>query len=199
MTVNPTPAEITQLEKADLRRRLLKARQAIPEAAWRQKSDRICAHLQQWEVFQQARIVLAYWSFRKEPDLEPLLRTPGYWGLPRCQGRNLTWHYWSSKGQWSLVQGAYGISEPHPQSPQVDVTQVDLICVPAVACDVRGYRLGYGGGYYDRMLSHFPWRKIPTVGIVFEYARLPKVPRAPGDLPLKGICTESGLFLPEGR
>ncbi len=67
--------------------------------------------------------------------------------------------------------------------------------MPAVACDIRGYRLGYGGGYYDRLLSQAEWQTIPTVGVVFEYARLPNLPRDHWDRPLAGVCSESGLFL----
>jgi 5-formyltetrahydrofolate cyclo-ligase len=74
---------------------------------------------------------------------------------------------------------------------------VDLILVPAIACDVQGYRLGYGGGFYDRLLSTPAWRAKPTIGIVFEFARLPQLPVDPWDRPLQGICTESGLFLSE--
>jgi 5-formyltetrahydrofolate cyclo-ligase len=81
----------------------------------------------------------------------------------------------------------------------VDINLVDLILVPAVACDVRGYRLGYGAGYYDRLLSSSPWRAIPTLGVVFEYARLPSLPQDSWDLPLGGVCSESGLFLGDGR
>ena len=192
----PSPTETIQQKKADLRRRLLKARQAIPEALWRQKCDRICHHLRQWDVFQRSRIVLAYCSFRKEPDLSPLFYPPRFWGLPRCEGPAMVWHYWQANSRWPLSKGAYGIVEPHPRSPQVDPAHVDLILVPAVACDVRGYRLGYGGGYYDRMLSQRRWNQIPTVGILFEYARLPSLPHNAWDRPLQGVCTESGLFLP---
>lgn len=193
---SPSPTEQIQQAKAELRQRLVKARHAIPDQLWRQKSDRICAHLQNWVYFQQARVVLLYCSAQKEPDLGPLLAQPRPWGLPRCLPKHqLAWHYWQAQSRWPLRPGKFGILEPAPNSPQVDAALVDLILVPAVACDVRGYRLGYGGGYYDRMLSSGRWAKVPTVGIVFEYARLPEIPKASWDRPLRGVCTESGLFL----
>lgn len=191
----PTPAELNREAKSDLRRRLLKARQNIPAQVWRQKSNQICDHLSRWDYFRRCRVILAYTSFRQEPDLSPLTQHHGYWGLPRCVGKKLFWHLWTPQGHWPLSKGAYGILEPHPESPLVEPSLVDLILVPAVACDVKGYRLGYGAGYYDRMLSQQPWRNVPTVGVVFEYARLPNLPRDVWDRPLRGICSESGLFL----
>jgi 5-formyltetrahydrofolate cyclo-ligase len=187
----PTPDP--QSEKADLRRRLIKARQAIPPHLWRQKSDRICAHLQSWPGFQSARCVLAYWSFRNEPDLSPLMDHRRYWGLPRCHGKHMIWHQW--QGHQFLQPGRFGIAEPVAHAPEIDPALVDLVLVPAVACDVRGYRLGYGGGYYDRMLSKPQWRHKTTIAIVFEYARLPKLPQNIWDRPMQGICTETGLYL----
>ncbi|MEM9809434.1 MAG: 5-formyltetrahydrofolate cyclo-ligase, partial [Cyanobacteria bacterium P01_D01_bin.56] len=114
---------------------------------------------------------------------------------PRCEGKAMFWHRWYAGEPLPLQKGTLGITEPHPTSPGIDPDKVDLILVPAVACDVKGYRLGYGGGYYDRMLSDPRWANKPTIGIVFEYARLPSLPREPWDRPLDGICTESGLFL----
>ncbi|HIK44954.1 MAG TPA: 5-formyltetrahydrofolate cyclo-ligase [Leptolyngbyaceae cyanobacterium M65_K2018_010] len=181
--------------KADLRKRLLKARQSIPAQVWRQKSDRICDHLRAWDYFHHCRVILAYTSFRQEPDLSPLIRHHTHWGLPRCVGKAMHWHYWSPQSQWPLQKGPHGVLEPHPNSPLVDLNQVDLILVPALACDVRGYRLGYGAGFYDRMLSQAQWRQVPAIGIVFEYARLPNLPRDGWDQPMQGICSESGLFL----
>lgn len=190
-----TNSQSIQQKKAALRQRLLKARQAIPPQVWRQKSDRICYHLKALPLFAQARTILAYCSFRQEPDLSPLLQMQRSWGLPRCIDQSIVWHRWYPQGSLPLQTGAYGIWEPHPDSPLVDPATVDLILVPAVACDIKGYRLGYGGGYYDRLLSQPAWIGKPTLGIVFEYARLPKIPKAPWDKRLDGICTESGLYL----
>ncbi len=180
-------------EKSELRQRLLKARQTIPPQVWRQKSDRICTHLHNWSGFQQARTVLAYWSFRNEPDLSPLMDGQRMWGLPRCVGQQLVWHQWL--GPRSLKRGRFGILEPLPQCPEIAPAWVDLILMPAVACDVRGFRLGYGGGFYDRMLSKSDWQRKTAIAVVFEYARLPQVPTEIWDLPVQGICTEKGLYL----
>jgi len=183
------------MDKKSQRRALLKARQSMPERIRREKSVSICQHLQNWPVLQHSRLTLAYCSFNAEPDLSALLVQGKSWGLPRCEGKTLVWHRWFSSSPWALNPGTYGIIEPDPSSPLIDPEQVDLILVPCVACDINGYRLGYGGGFYDRMLSDRTWQNKTTLGIVFEYARLPMVPRDDWDVPLDGICTESGLFL----
>jgi 5-formyltetrahydrofolate cyclo-ligase len=183
--------------KAQLRRSLLKARQSLPTEVWRTKSQRLSTHLQASPWLAEARTVLAYISFRQEPDLSSLFAASAHshhrWGLPRCVGKSLSWHLWAPE-QFPLQSGSYGILEPDPDSPTLKAAEVDLILVPAVACDVRGYRLGYGGGFYDRLLSQPDWAKIPTIGIVFEFARLPRLPIDPWDRPMQAICTEVGLF-----
>lgn len=92
-----------------------------------------------------------------------------------------------------MQTGAYGIFEPKADSTRLQPHDVDLILVPAVACDQSGYRLGYGGGFYDRMLSLPEWAAKPTIGIVFKLADLAELPVDNWDVKLHGICTESGL------
>jgi 5-formyltetrahydrofolate cyclo-ligase len=163
---------------------------------WQAQSDRLCTHLQTATLFTQAKTILAYFSFRQEPNLMPLMNQSSdrIWGFPRCVGKSLVWHVWSPDSL-PLQIGAYGIREPHPDCPTLEADQVDLILVPAVACDRQGYRLGYGGGFYDRLLSAPSWAAKPTIGIVFEFAHLPQLPVDSWDQPLSAVCTEAGLFI----
>jgi 5-formyltetrahydrofolate cyclo-ligase len=185
--------------KQTLRRSLLKTRRDLSAEVWRTKSDRLCTHLQAASLFLQAKTILAYFSVRQEPDLSPLFRLPKTWGFPRCNRESLVWHVWSPTDALPLQQGTYGIPEPDPDAPFLDADRVDLILVPAVACDRNGYRLGYGAGFYDRLLSLPEWRDKPTIGIVFEFAHLPALPTDDWDQPVKAVCTETGLVLIDAR
>lgn len=180
------------MNKAKLRRSLLKTRQLMPEAEWREKSDRICHYLKASPQFLQAQTILAYFSIRQEPELSLLFNNSRQrWGFPRIVGKSLLWHSW--KLGEPLQKGDYGIFEPKADSPALEPDHVDLILVPAIACDHKGYRLGYGGGFYDRMLSLPEWAAKPTIGIIFKLADLPELPVDEWDVKLHGVCTESGL------
>jgi 5-formyltetrahydrofolate cyclo-ligase len=183
------------MEKTQLRRSLLKQRQSMSVAQWKQKSDRICTNLLSSPQFTQAKTVLAYFSFRQEPDLSPLFENTltKIWGMPRCISDALFWHQWIPNETVQI--GTYGIPEPHPNDPIISYEQVDLILVPCVACDHKGYRLGYGGGYYDRLLAAPEWANKSTIGIVFDFAYLPELPIDPWDKPLHAVCTETKLVV----
>lgn len=182
------------MEKAELRRQLLQKRQAMSVQEWREKSDRITTHLAKSPLFTQAKTVLAYFSFRQEPDLSSLFKDiPGNtkWGFPRCVGDALSWHIWTPLDAVKI--GAYGIREPLAEAAIIQPAEVDLIFVPCVACDYQGFRLGYGGGYYDRLLSSVEWAKKMTIGIVFAEAYLPQLPVSAWDKKLQAVCTEAGF------
>ena len=196
--------------KQEVRRQLLNQRQAMTSAVWRQKSDAICEYLLKSSLLGTARTVFAYTSFRQEADVMPLIeRLAGdefvkngdngdrVFGFPRCEGKLLCWHQWQP-GRSVFQSGAYGILEPSPTWPKVDTSQLtarDVILVPAVGCDRQGYRLGYGGGFYDRMLSEASWASIIKIGVTFDFSYVDSLPIDPWDQSLNGVCTESGLTL----
>lgn len=178
---------MTQPDKSALRRKFLQQRQSLSNVEWQTTSRVICDRLQTATIFKEAETILAYFSFRQEVDLTTLFELNKSWAFPRCVGKSLVWHSWQPTD--SLQTGKYGILEPQPNAPKIDPTTADLILVPAVACDRRGYRLGYGGGFYDRLLSSK--FDVPTIGVVFDFACVTLLPIDPWDIPLNFVCTEN--------
>ena len=176
-----------------LRQQFLHQRRSLAIELWQTQSDLLCDLLTRCPQFIEAQTILAYQSCRQEPSLDYLFtHVDKQWGLPRCVDRELVWHRWQPSE--TLVTGSYGIREPAPETPLLLPGDIDLILVPAVAIDRRGYRLGYGGGYYDRLRADPIWRKIPTIGIVFDFAYVEQLPIEPWDVPLDAVCTELGLI-----
>ena len=185
-------------DKVYLRHQLLRRRRELDVEMWRGWSDRICHHLLNYPQFIESRTILAYQSCNQEPDLSYLFNnSTKQWGLPRCVNKNLIWHSWQPTEP--LVSGAYGILEPSAELPQLEPDIIDLILVPAVAIDWQGYRLGYGGGYYDRLRADPRWGKIPAIAIVFDFASVETLPIDPWDLPVDAVCTELGITPILGR
>jgi 5-formyltetrahydrofolate cyclo-ligase len=181
-----------------LRRQFLHQRRSIAIDLWQIQSELLCNRLIDCPQFIAAQTILAYQSCRQEPSLDYLFtHTAKQWGLPRCVEGELMWHRWQTSA--GLVAGRYGIREPDPQAPLLIPGDVDLMLVPAVAIDRDGYRLGYGGGYYDRLRADPLWRKIPTIGIVFDFAYVDRLPIDPWDLPLDAVCTELGVTTSRGN
>lgn len=178
--------------KRQLRKKLLQKRSDLSQKERLQNSEILCQKLENYFLFQKAKTILAYFPIRQEPDLTALFSTSKNWGFPRCVKKSLIWHSWQPKDP--LIQGKYGILEPSAKAPIVTPETVDLILIPAVACDYNGYRLGYGGGFYDRLLNSPQWCNIPTVGIIFDFCLFPQLPCEPWDQKLRAICTENQLI-----
>ena len=179
--------EMSQLDKSALRRKILQQRSLFLE--WQTKSNSICDRLKTSPLFREAQTVLAYFSFRQEADLSALFNLDKNWAFPSCVGKSLVWHLWQPGDD--LKVGRYGIKEPLSTATVISPSAADLILVPTVACDRRGYRLGYGGGFYDRLLSQYP--TIPNIGIVFDFAYLDRLPIDVWDVKLDSICSENSL------
>lgn len=177
--------------KRQLRKDLLTKRRQIPHEVWQQKSKALCDRLASWQIFQQANNILAFTSFRQEPDLSSLWqRFPEKtWGFARCIEKDLIWHQVAITDFSNQMQlGTFNILEPLYKLPLIDLNNLDLILIPAVACDRQGYRLGYGGGFYDRWLPKSTGFKA---GVVFNEFYVDELPHDLWDVPLDEIITEA--------
>ncbi|MBC8123241.1 MAG: 5-formyltetrahydrofolate cyclo-ligase [Gemmatimonadaceae bacterium] len=175
--------------KAELRANCLARRLALDAQQCAASSSRIRMHLHKLLAgADRARLILAYLPFRKEPDLSALFEElPLSWALPRVVGSRLTWHTYDST---RLVMSEWGVHEPDPSCPSIKPDSAALVLVPLVACDERGYRIGYGGGFYDRFLSV---HQLATLGVGYGEFVLPYIPADPWDQTLDGVVTEAGV------
>ena len=116
-------------------------------------------------------------------------------GVPVCcpESRELT--ACRIDGFEELEMGHYGIREPNEDLLRpVDGGEIEAILVPAVAFDRRGYRVGYGGGYYDRFLPAAP--QAVKIGVAFAAQIIGEVPVDAHDLPVDRIVTECEVIVP---
>ncbi|SER56355.1 5,10-methenyltetrahydrofolate synthetase [Nitrosomonas sp. Nm51] len=175
------------------RERIIAARLAVPSAHCRQWSAAISVLLQQgFPRLQQKKIGL-YWPFRGEYDPRPAalyFRAAGaILALPEVTGKNkpLRFREWWPAAPMRI--GAYDIPVPH----ETRCIQPDVLIVPMVGFDRKGYRLGYGSGYFDRTLAMFSERP-PTIGVAFELQRLENVHPQSHDIAMQYVITEAGIF-----
>ncbi|MBE6469852.1 MAG: 5-formyltetrahydrofolate cyclo-ligase [Coriobacteriaceae bacterium] len=146
--------------KGALRRRMLALRLAIPAAARADADARIARRVRELPAFAAAGTVFTYLSFGPEVDTRALIAAAQAAGktvaLPRVAGRRaLTWHAVSDLAD--LVPSSFGMDEPDGSTPPIDpgLDSSAVALVPGLAFDGRGFRLGYGGGFYDAFLSGF--------------------------------------------
>jgi len=179
-------------QKRQLRMTFNAIRSKLDEGIRRLASESICQNISAWDIFQRSDVILTYMPMRAEVDLRPLLADfPGKrWVLPRIlpgEKGQMVFHTYDPN---NLIIHPWGMAEPAPHLPQVSPEGVQLALAPGLAFDRSGWRLGYGGGYYDRFLAHF---KGVSVGVVFQALLINNLPHAHYDLPVDWLVTEEGL------
>ena len=139
-----------------------------------------------------------YWPIRGEIDLREFARrhveAGGTVGLPVVVQDAAPVEFWRWRPGVALKRGHWNIPVP----PERELVKPDLLVVPLVGFDSGRYRLGYGGGFYDRTLA----ATIPrprTIGIAFADAELPTIYPQPHDIPMDMIVTERGAMAGAGR
>jgi 5-formyltetrahydrofolate cyclo-ligase len=180
--------------KKEMRRTVKAARQAAFEAHGAGASRSLAQHGIAFAQRPPPQIVSGFLSIGDEIDVTPLLqrlRDEGYrLCLPVIEGKGkpLVFRAWSPGD--ALAETTWGIREPLASAEELDP---DIVLGPLLAFDREGYRLGYGGGFYDRTLARLRALKpIVSIGIGFDEQRVDAVPRADYDEPLDWVLTPSG-------
>ena len=183
-------ADVMRWRKAE-RQRLIEARLAVsPEERMRMAraiTDGLDAAIGEVE----GRLVSLYWPFRGEPDLRPwaerIIARGGRVALPVvvAKGRPLIFRAWRpgeklEKGVWNIPVPASGTE-----------AQPDVVIAPVVGFDPGNYRLGYGGGFFDRTLAAMPAKPM-VIGIGYALSAIPTIYPLPHDIPMDMIVSDEG-------
>ncbi len=184
------------LTKSEIRKNVLARRAQVPPAGQQAFAEYLAIAGVELCRRAFAHKVALFWPIGSEPDTKLLMRALGYHQLQLClpatpqRGHPLTFRRYTY-GE-PLQQGPMGTFEPVASAPEV---LPDLTFVPLAAFDRRGYRIGYGGGYYDITLARL--RQIhpgPAIGIAFSCQEIEAVPEEAHDQPLDLILTEDELI-----
>ncbi len=190
------PTEGIAAERRVLRRQLLDARQRLSAGEWVHLSGLIRTHVGNGFPFLSGMRVGFCWPVHNEPDLRPLLAEwrdgakPGFCALlpvVLAEWRVLAFRAW--RPDTLLRQDRHGIPAPATG----DFLLPEAVLIPLVGFDAAGYRLGYGGGYFDCTLATLSPRPL-AIGVGFELARADSIHPAAHDQPLDAIVTEAGVF-----
>jgi 5-formyltetrahydrofolate cyclo-ligase len=177
------------------RARLLAARKDSDAAAFARWSDAITERLAVLVADFAPKMLGFYWPHRGEYDpmaiVTAQLTRGGRAALPALAARAQPLEYRRWYPGAPMVPGKFSFGIPEPaEGPAV---LPDLMLVPLVGFDGKGYRLGYGGGYFDRTLAAYPVRPR-TIGVGYELGRMATIHPQPHDIPLDIIVTEAGVF-----
>jgi 5-formyltetrahydrofolate cyclo-ligase len=185
--------------KQSLRRTMTARRDAIDIAERAAAAASLAAHIMGRLGFPAQSCIAGYFPFRSEFDVLPLLRVlheaDHVLALPIVVGRGQGLTFRRYRPGDAMALNALGIPEPGAEAEPVAPTHV---LVPLLAFDDLGYRLGYGGGYYDRTLAALrgAGHRVQTVGIGFDMQRVEAVPRSAADQRLELIVTERDFYGP---
>jgi 5-formyltetrahydrofolate cyclo-ligase len=186
--------------KVELRRQCQKVREAMSAQEVKTSSDAVCAHLSMWLPLQQAYTVLSFLAFRNEIDLSQLFEIwpDKRWLVPRIvegtelapgQKPYLTLHPYDPA---RLARHRFGMWEPEPGLTMVAPSEVQVVLVPGVAFDRQGGRLGFGGGFYDRLIPSADG--AISVGVTYDRLVLDTIPVESWDCRVEWLVTPLGLI-----
>lgn len=201
----PVMLEVSRYpDKAALRRALRAARAAVGREERGIAPAKLVRHALRQRLLARKRRVGFYMASKNEIDVGLLLARAKGMGvdcyLPVVPGRGhrkLWFVRLGNRPAWVLNR--YGIPEyQHPPARKVRAYQLDVLFMPLLGFDAKGWRVGMGGGYYDASLAKLAtrrrWRTPHLIGVAFAAQEVDRIPHDPWDIPLDGVLTERGFL-----
>ena len=174
--------------KKEFRKKVIESRKNKSANFVLSNSNLITEKLLQMEDIRNATNIMLYLNFNNEVQTDNLIKK-------LLSLKKIVIPTQITDLKEGLRIGAYGIREPNEKSPTIDIKALDVVIVPAVAYDIHCYRLGYGGGFYDRFLENLRKDAI-TIGIAFDFQIFDSIPKETHDAQLDYIVTETRIITP---
>ena len=197
MASNEIVNEALQADKKKMRDVILQQRDAMSPAARTSASRAILDKVSTLPQYGKAKMVLTYMGFGTEIDTRPFFERIIADGkiavLPRVDRATQTLILHSARGMSELLTSKYGILEPGMDAPIVAVSNIDFVLMPGVAFDRNGNRLGYGRGYYDKLVSTAN-PALVRVAAGFSCQIVDSVPVGPHDKKVDCVITENEII-----
>jgi 5-formyltetrahydrofolate cyclo-ligase len=184
-------------DKAEIRQELLSKRDKIPPEVKRAKNRMLRERLLSLDEFRNAGIVFFFASFRTEVDTSEMIKSSLMSGkrvlLPRVDKDRHELLLYEIRDFRELTPGYLGIPEPPVSEKQMNINDADIVIIPGAGFDASGNRIGYGGGYYDRLLSGLQ-KGIPVIAPAYEEQIVDSIPSEPHDIKVQMIVTDRRLI-----
>ncbi len=178
--------------KKQIRKIIQKLRKEYPFEILEKWSKEICKRVAEQNVYKKSSYIAFYFAKSGEVDLKFLIgkaflnRKKVFLPKTHLKEKRLSFHQIFSFSD--LVPGPFNILEPFWKNPEIDVNRLDVIIVPGIAFDFNKGRIGYGGGFYDRVLAN---TKAFKIGVAFSFQIFERLPLEPHDQKVDLIITES--------
>lgn len=184
-------------EKKYLRKSIQSKRDSLSEKKRKADSKKIASVFLNTKQYLKSNNILIFYPFRSEIDTVPIIRKAISDGkkiiLPKVAGKGLKLFYVDEISA-QLKSGKYGIMEPSENlCVAAEISRIDLAVVPGVCFDRKMNRLGYGGGFYDRLLPKLP-EKAKKIALCFQVQIVERIPVEEHDNKVDIIITEKDIY-----
>jgi len=184
--------------KAELREIISRKRRYLTPEQKERLNKEIFARLEKLSVWKKSKTVLIYISHKDEIAtldlIQKILKNDLDKHIIVIPKTHLKFHALSLHKLDELKQlipGNYGISEPHPSCKTILPEQIDLAIIPGIVFNKKGYRIGYGKGYYDRLLPHL---NCPKISLAYSMQIVENIPVEDHDYPVDILITENTKY-----
>jgi len=189
--------EVVKLLKKNIRKKIQKKRDTLT-TEYREKSSKLIAEkFFSTAYYNNSKNILIYYPFRSEVDttliIKEALKDKKDIILPRVFNDKLEFYFVNNPSK-QLEKGAYDIMEPITSlCKPAKISDIDLVVVPGVSFDKNLNRLGYGGGYYDKILSYLP-QKVKKIALCFDIQVINSIPVSEHDIKVDMLITETKIY-----